>query len=264
MLKLSTLASGSTGNSIYIGNKNTNILIDCGISGIKLQNALKSIGVQPQYIDAVFITHEHTDHINGVGVFSRRFNIPIYATEKTWYIMQNKIGSILPNNKIIIYPNEKIIINDLYLNAFSVPHDAVDPVCYNIFYNNIKISLLSDLGHVNDNILEKIQGCSALIIESNYNAHMLLNGSYPEQLKKRVIGQYGHISNETCASIICYTISEKLKDVILFHISKENNTKKLALSTVTNILKSNGILVQKDLNLHIANEYGAIPLISVL
>lgn len=253
-----TLASGSTGNSTYIENQNTKILIDCGISGLKVKNSLSSIGVEPSMIDAIFITHEHTDHISGVGVLSRRFEIPIYALEKTWVAMQekSKIGRIAPNNKFIIHPNEKVFVNDLCIVPFSVCHDASDPVCYNIYSGNKKISILTDLGYIDNNILEHIKDCNALLIESNYNKEMLINGSYPEFLKRRVLSKFGHISNETCGKVICYTFSEKLKDVILIHISKENNTKDLAVSTIRSILNSNGIKLGYHLNIHVAEEYG--------
>ncbi|MFI3230443.1 MAG: MBL fold metallo-hydrolase [bacterium] len=253
-----TLASGSAGNSTYIENENTKILVDCGISGLKAKNALDLIGVNPSMIDAIFITHEHTDHISGVGVLSRRFKIPIYALGETWTAMQKKekIGRIAPNNKFIIHPNEKVFINDLCVVPFSVCHDAIAPVCYNIYSGDKKISILTDVGYIDENIVNNIKNCNLLLIESNYNKEMLLNSSYPEFLKKRVLGKFGHISNETCGKLISHVFSERLKNVVLIHISKENNTKDLAVSTVSAILNNQGIKLGNHLNIHVAEEYG--------
>lgn len=253
-----TLASGSAGNSTYIENENTKILVDCGISGLKAKNALDSIGVDPSTIDGIFITHEHTDHISGIGVLSRRFDIPIYALRETWVAMQEKakIGRIAPHNKFIIHTNERVFVNDLCVVPFSVCHDAVAPVCYSIYSGDKKIAILTDLGYIDDYILSNIKNCNLLLIESNYNKEMLLNGSYPAFLKKRVLGKFGHISNETCGKVIGHIFSERLKDVILIHISKDNNTKDLAVSTVGGILNNRGIKLGEHLNIHVAEEYG--------
>lgn len=262
-LEFTPIASGSTGNCIYVGTENTKILIDAGLSGIKIENALKEINILPENLDAIFITHEHKDHIDGVGVLSRRYNLPIYATEGTWANMCGKIGSISPKNVNIIYPSENIILNDLCLKPFSIPHDAKQPVAYTIKWNNKKIAIATDMGHITKDIIENLRYCDALVLESNHDINMLKNGSYPPQLKERVLGKLGHICNETSAKLLACIMNNNLKNVFLAHISKENNNPDLAYTTVKNILEEFGILEKKDINLHIAKEYGATKIIKL-
>lgn len=249
-IKFCPLASGSSGNSTYIGNDNTNILIDAGVSGIKIENALKSINVSPKNIDAIFITHEHSDHIIGVGVLSRRYDIPIYATENTWQRMN--IGKIKYTNKNVIYIDENCIINDIVITPFAIPHDASLPVGYNIFYNNQKITLATDLGHINDNIISKLKDTNVLLLESNHDVELLKNGSYPYRLKQRILGDYGHLSNESCAKLLIKVLSDKLKHVYLGHLSKDNNTPSLAYETTKNYLMNEDIIIDKHFELIVA------------
>lgn len=262
-IKFTTLASGSRGNSVYIGTDNTKILIDAGISGTKVKQALRDINVSLDDIDAVFVTHEHLDHINGIGVISRKYNIPIYATEGTWYNMSQKIGKISNDNKRLVYKNEGILLNDIFIHSFAVPHDAVDPVCYNILYDGIKICVATDMGHITKSLIENIRDCSALVLESNHDINMLKASDYPSHLKKRILGKYGHISNETCAKLLACVMNNKLKNVFLAHLSSENNTPDLAYLTVSNILEEYGIQAEKDVNLHIAKPYGITELIEI-
>lgn len=260
---LTTLASGSSGNSTYISSKNTNILIDAGLSGSKIENALSDINVSTKNIDAILITHEHSDHIEGAGVLSRKYNIPIYATEGTWSVILKKLGKISKENIKIIYPNERFLLNDMIILPFSVPHDATEPVCYSVIYNGIKSCVLTDIGHITKNLIENIRHCSAIVIESNHDINMVKNSSYPTHLKNRILGKFGHISNETCAKLLACIINNKLKNVFLAHISKENNTEDLAYLTVSNILSEFGIIVNKDVNLHIAKQYGINKIIDI-
>lgn len=263
MLKLTTLASGSKGNSVYVGTDNTKILIDAGLSGKKLSEALSDINVALEDIDAVFVTHEHSDHINGVGVLSRKYNIPIYATKGTWDNMQKKIGEISPNNKNVLCENEKVILNDMCIKPFSVPHDAKEPVCYSVIYDGKKICVATDMGHINKNILENIKDCSALVLESNHDEDMVKKGAYPYDLKKRILGKYGHISNEICGKVLSCVMNDKLKNVFLGHISQENNTPHLAFSTVCDVLNKFDITPQRDIHIHVAKPYGITELVEI-
>lgn len=260
-IKFTTLASGSAGNSVYIGTPNTKILIDAGISGTKIENSLSSINVSIKDIDAIFITHEHHDHIEGVGVLSRRYNIPVYATEGTWDNMPQKVGKIIHKN--IIYKDENIYLNDIYLRAFEIPHDAKDPVCYSIFYDNIKICVLTDMGYITENIIKNAMNSNTLLIESNHDVDMVKNGNYPTYLKKRVLGKYGHISNETCAKLLYCVMNDKIKDVFIGHISTRNNTPELAYISVTSTLDEFGVRVEKDIFIHIAKPYGVNKIIEI-
>lgn len=262
-IEFTTLASGSAGNCVYVGTENTKILIDAGLSGVKIENLLKQINVSPDMLDAIFITHEHLDHIDGAGVLSRRYNLPVYATEGTWGNMPQKVGEIATKNKNIVYADEKIFLNDLYLIPFAMPHDAKEPVSYSVYSNNIKISVATDMGHVTKDVIEHIRHSDAIILESNHDVTMLKNGTYPANLKERILGNYGHISNEISAKLLACVMNNKLKNVFLAHISKENNTPDLAYLTVKNTLDEFGIKVKKDIDIHIAKDYGITELIKL-
>ena len=219
------IASGSSGNSIYIGTDNANILIDAGISGKRIEEALHGLNVNPKNLDAVFVTHEHKDHIQSVGVLSRKYDIPIYATKKTLEYMENKnmLSNIHFNNKITLDSNQKYTVGDITVSPFDVPHDALEPVGYNVWVDDYKISTLTDIGHITDNIKEKVSGSDVLLLESNYDMDMLLKGSYPYFLKQRILGDFGHLSNESAGEFLNEIICEKLKYVFLGHLSRENN-----------------------------------------
>lgn len=255
------IASGSSGNCIFIGTENTKILIDAGISGKKIEKALEDINICLTDIDAILVTHEHSDHIDGVGIISRRYNIPVYATNGTWENMLHKVGKIPKINKNLIYPNEKFILNDLCIYPFPVPHDAKEPICYSVFYKNYKISILTDLGHITKDVIENIKHCNILFVESNHDVNMIKNSSYPYILKQRILGKYGHISNETAGQLLACVINDKLENVFLGHLSKENNTPDLAYLTVTSILDEFGIKVDLHTKIRIATEYGAKDII---
>ena len=147
-VKFATIASGSSGNSVFIGTENTNILIDAGLSGKKIQSGLSEIGVSGGDIDGIFVTHEHIDHVQGVGILSRRFGIPVYATEGTWRNMPGSVGDISLDNKRIISKKEDFVIKDLAIKPYPIPHDATEPVGYSVMSDKFKISVATDIGHV--------------------------------------------------------------------------------------------------------------------
>lgn len=173
-MEFTTLASGSEGNCTYVGTQNTKILIDAGISCAKIESALNQINIDASLIDAIFITHEHLDHIKGTGVFSRKYNIPIYATSGTWEILMEKASPIKECNIKIIYPDEPVILNDLYLMPFSIPHDAKQPVAYFIKHNNFKLSILTDLGYISADVIENIKHSNALIFSNLWDSYYFL------------------------------------------------------------------------------------------
>lgn len=262
-IEFTPIGSGSKGNSIYIGTKDTKILIDAGLSGSKIESALKDINVSLDNIDAVFVTHEHSDHIDGIGVISRKYNIPIYATEGTWANMPDKVGKISKDNKRFVYKDEAVVLNDMFIRPFAVPHDAKEPVCYNVLYNGIKISVATDMGHITRDVIENIRHSSALVLESNHDVDMLKMSNYPYQLKERILGKFGHISNETCGKLLSCIMNDKLKNVFLGHLSQDNNTPDLAYLTVASTLEEFGIKAGKDVNLHIAKPYGISQVIEI-
>lgn len=246
-LKFCSLYSGSSGNCQFIKTQNTTILVDAGLSGKKIQNGIANIGEDPKNVDAIFITHEHMDHIQGAGILSRRLDIPVYANEKTWEAMSPIIGDVKSHNIKII--NETVEVGDLTLQVFDISHDAVNPVGYNIYYKNKKISLVTDTGCINDNIINCIKDSELLLIESNHDEDMVLIGPYPWPLKRRVLGEFGHMSNDTAGNLVSKVIKKGREIVLLGHLSKENNFPELAYKTVENILKENGIDVNPGVNL---------------
>ncbi len=257
-VEFATIASGSSGNSVYFGTEYTKILIDAGLSGKKIQNGLKDIGVLGSDIDGIFVTHEHIDHVAGIGVLSRRFNIPVYATEGTWNCMPSSVGKIESENKRVISKNEKCVINDLCVTPYAIPHDAGQPVGYNVMTEKFKVSIATDIGHVTEEIMENIKDCDLLLLESNHDVEMLKNGDYPYPLKQRILGKKGHLSNETAGKLLAWVICQnsKLKNVFLGHLSKENNTPKTAYNTVKDILEGYDIKTNVDFNLYLAARYG--------
>lgn len=253
-VKFCPIASGSNGNCIYIGSDSTKILIDAGVSGKKIENRLSEIGVDASKIDGIFLTHEHEDHIQGAGILSRRFDIPIYTTENTWeYINRNKcIGKVVDKNKVVIYKNEKVVINDLVIKPFEIPHDSSEPVAYTVLLDNYKLAVATDIGHVTNELIENLLDTDVLLIESNHDIEMLKNGRYPDYLKNRILGNNGHLSNVSTGQALSKIISKRLKHVFLGHLSEKNNHPLIALNTVTSILEANNIKVGNDLNLHVA------------
>lgn len=244
-MKFCSLYSGSSGNCQFIKTENTKILVDAGLSGKRVQEAICSIGESPVDIQGIFITHEHIDHIQSAGILSRRFNIPIYANEKTWLAMRSSIGEVKSENIKII--EDCVEVGDLFVQAFDISHDAVNPVGYKIFHKNKKISLLTDTGCVTDAIKKHIEDSDLLLIESNHDEDMVLVGSYPWPLKKRVLGEFGHMSNELAGRLLAEILKKGSEIVLLGHLSRENNFPELAYKTVENILNENNIFVKDGL-----------------
>jgi len=253
MIRFCPLVSGSSGNSIFIETDGTKILIDAGVSGKKLEGCLEKLDVSGGDIDAVFITHEHIDHIKGVGILSRRFDIPIYATEATWQAMALSVGDIPHKNRRLIYKGENMAMNDMLIKPFEIPHDAADPVGYSIFAGDIKMTVATDIGHITETVAEAAKDSSILLLEANHDIDMLKNGSYPYPLKERILGLYGHMANAAAGKLLSDIMTNSLKQVYLGHLSHENNTPELAFHTVRDILCHNGIYVGQDLNLETAN-----------
>lgn len=257
MVKFCPLVSGSSGNSTYIGTEHTNILVDAGESGKKIEETLASINVCCKNIDGIFITHEHIDHIKGAGIISRRFDIPIYATEETWNAMEESLGAVARKNKKIIYSGEKLEFNDICIKPFSIPHDAADPVGFSIFAGNMKITVATDIGHASDDVKEAVSDSSILLLEANHDVEMLRHGPYPYNTKKRILSDYGHMANVNAGSLLAEIMSEKIKHIYLGHLSAENNTPSLAYKSIDNILYSHGMRAGKDFSMEVAKRSSA-------
>ena len=201
-MKFCSLYSGSSGNSIFIASDNTRVLIDAGLAGKKIDEALKHIGEEASSIDGIFITHEHIDHIKGVGVLSRKYDIPIYANDNTWAVMEKNIGKIKEHNIRIMDRRSSIAIKDLEIRSFNIPHDAIAPVGYTVSSGGKNASVVTDFGVFTEEIRDNIIDSDIILLESNHDINMLRMGPYPYNLKLRVLGENGHLSNEDCGNAI--------------------------------------------------------------
>lgn len=245
------LYSGSSGNSIFVSSNNTKVLIDAGMAGKSIESALKSIDEKPNEIDAIFVTHEHSDHIKGVGVMSRKYDIPIYANEDTWKAMNEKIGKIKEHN-INMLDKSYVDIKDMHIINYSVSHDAASPLGYALCSENKKACIATDLGFFSETVKDVIEDADVILLESNHDVEMLKFGPYPYPLKRRILSDVGHLSNDACGKALVEIMNDKHKSVFLGHLSKTNNYPDLAYQTVLNILNENHIKVGKDINLNMA------------
>ena len=245
MLKFCSLYSGSSGNCLFVSSNNTKLLVDCGTSCKKIVDGLQSINCSIDDIDAILITHEHSDHIQGLNAITKKFNIPIFANAETWDAILKQKENVFQNNINYFKNDEDFTLNDLTVHPFSTPHDAANPCGFNIHNGKKKISIATDLGHVTDNLLSNLEKSSFILLESNYEPEMLSASKYPFKLKERIKGPHGHISNENAGDVISKLMAKKdLKHVMLGHLSKENNFPELAYRTVAEELMHNNL----DLN----------------
>lgn len=261
-MKFCSLYSGSSGNSIFIASDNAKVLIDAGLAGKKIDDALKHIGEESSSIDGIFITHEHIDHIKGVGVLSRKYDIPIYANDNTWAVMEKNIGKIKEHNIRIMDRRSSITINDLEIRSFNIPHDAIAPVGYTVSSAGKNASVVTDFGVFTEEIRDNIIDSNIILLESNHDVNMLRMGPYPYKLKLRVLGENGHLSNEDCGSAIVSLLkNDKKKQIVLGHLSGTNNHPDLAYQTVVDVLSANGIRPGDDVILQLASRHNPSEII---
>ena len=233
-MRLCSLYSGSSGNCIYVGSDKTHLLIDVGVSMKKVVAALQEIDVKPEELSGILITHEHSDHIGGLGVFLRKYGIPVYGTEKTLEAVSQykNIGKIDLSLFHGVEPEQSFRMNDLWIRPVSTWHDAVDSVCYTVSDDNKKISVATDLGDYDAHIVNALSGADAMLIEANHDVRMLEVGPYPYYLKQRILGKRGHLSNERGGQLIRELLNDHVKGIYLGHLSKENNYPDLAYESV--------------------------------
>lgn len=253
MNRFVSLISGSSGNATFISDGKTNILIDCGMSGAKLKEALHAIDVLPESIDALLITHEHSDHTRGAGVISRRYDLPVYATIGTHAGMD--IGNIDDKNIHFVKEDEEIEIGTIAVTPFAIPHDAEQPVGFTMLVGGEKYSLATDIGKMTRNILDHIIGSKKIILESNHDIQMLQYGSYPFPLKQRILGEKGHLSNEMASKTALYLVQNGTEHITLGHLSEENNRPEIAMLESYNMLTQSGVKVGDDVILQVAHRY---------
>lgn len=233
-MRLCSIASGSSGNCTYVGSETTHLLVDVGISGKRAESGLNCLGLKGSDVDGILITHEHADHVAGLGVFARKYGIPIYATHGTIEALKGmrQVGDVDPALFCEIQADQKFSIKDLTVNPMKISHDAAQPVAYRIAYGNKRVGICTDLGVYTDYTVECLKGMDALLIEANHDVHMLQVGPYPYPLKQRILGDRGHLSNENSGKLLCRILHDGLQSIVLGHLSKENNLPELAYEAV--------------------------------
>lgn len=262
MLNFCSLYSGSTGNCLFVKSNNSNILIDAGVSTKKILEALDSINTNISNIDAILVTHEHVDHTKSISSLSCKYNIPVYANLETWNSLSKHKEKINIENQKIFNVAEKFKIKDIEIQPFSIPHDAANPCGFNLYNDSNKISIATDIGHMDNTILNNLKNSSFIMLESNYDPEVLKMSSYPYSLKQRISGPNGHLSNNTAAKTILHLLNSGLKEVMLGHLSKENNFPELAYQTVIDEFRANNVS-SSEVVLNVASRTTPSKLISI-
>ncbi len=254
MLKFCSLYSGSSGNSLFVETPTTKLLVDAGESSKKIENALNNLNIDANNIDGILVTHEHIDHIKGLGTFAKKFNIPVYANKETWDAMPEVAQKIEPSCQNNFIPYEKFDIGDFKVLPFQIPHDAANPCGFNLFYGEQKISIATDLGHMDTKLIKYLEESEFVLLEANYDPNILKCSKYPYTLKQRIAGPNGHLSNEMAGKTISYLLKSGLSKVMLGHLSKENNFPELAYQTVVDELCNNNFDENK-ISISVANRH---------
>lgn len=244
MLTAATLFSNSKGNCTYIASENTKILIDAGAAACKIEQALTDLNVSANEIDAILITHEHIDHVRSAGSLSRRYDIPIYATYKVWQEYTG-FGNIRRKNQVQY--EYGMTIGDLSFDFFKTYHDAVQPLGIVVICGDKKIGICTDTGIFTPTMAEKLYGANALIFEANHDLDLLWKGRYPQSTKKRIAGQFGHLSNTEAGKALAQIVTNNTQYIALAHLSEENNRPELALQTVRELLRAQNLAAEPDL-----------------
>lgn len=255
MVELCSLFSGSSGNAALVKAGNTKILVDCGGSGAQIEAALRQAGADPGEIDCIFITHEHIDHTKGVGVMSRRYNLPIYASRGTWRSMISKIGKIDADSIFYIQGGVPFAVGDAVITPFKTPHDAAESVGFTIEHSGSRASIATDIGVMNMTVYSNIKNSDIVLLEANHDVDMLMNGPYSYELKMRIRSSLGHLSNDDCAACCAHLLEEGVKHIILAHLSSDNNTPAHAYCSSESAIELRGAKVGRDITLDVAPRY---------
>ncbi|MCR4604474.1 MAG: MBL fold metallo-hydrolase [Eubacterium sp.] len=239
-MQLYSIASGSSGNCIYVGDDEKGFLVDVGISLKRVREGLCEQGLSLDRLEGILITHEHSDHIAGLAALLRKHPMPVYTTadtiEKIWE--KCNMNNISPDIFHSIRSVDEIELDQYMIRSFPISHDAVDPVCYTIESGSSKVGIATDMGVYNDMVIEHMSDCDAVLIEANHDINLLQVGPYPYQLKLRILGDKGHLSNVASAGLLKEVVNRRLKKVVLGHLSEQNNFPELAYNTVSYEMES--------------------------
>ena len=255
MTKFVTLSSGSSGNCTFIDHRGVKILVDAGFSGKKIEGLMEMVGEKAHELDAIFLTHEHNDHIQGAGVLSKRYDIPIFANAGTWKGFLKKAKKLKDENIKVFKTNEFLNFRSMDILPIGIHHDSNEPVAYVFYLDNKKITILSDTGLVDEKMAYEIKGSDIYYMEANHDLEALKMGPYPHKLKLRVMGARGHLSNDQAAEALADALVGKEEKVFLSHLSETNNTPELSRLTVDNYLTQMGLDTKKDIQLEVCERY---------
>ena len=254
MIKFCTLYSSSSGNCTFISDTKTNILIDAGVSAARITTALQKIGVNPCDIDAVLVTHEHSDHTCGLSVFTRKYGVAVYANRVTADDIISGDCAVESKYISIFETGESFDIGTAKIRPFKTPHDALESVGYTIGFGDRKFGFATDTGCITKQMLSALAGCEAVVIEANHDVDKLMRGAYPYPLKKRIISDNGHLSNENCAWLATQLAIWGTKHITLGHLSTNNNTYEMAYEAALKLLEENNFNVGTDVTLNVAKK----------
>ncbi len=253
-MRICVLASGSKGNCTFIEGESTRILIDAGLTKSDIENRLNLIGVEPSSIDSILVTHEHSDHIKGLGNFARKYNCRVFAHPDTWSSMQEKVGALDLTHRIGIYGND-FYINELAISSFDLSHDSAHCLGFSIYDGNKKVSTATDLGYINDDIIKHLADSSLVILEANHDIERLrLNPRYPIYLKNRILSKRGHLNNKDTAEAVLKMLGYGIRGLIAAHLSEENNTPALVMQALNEVVARNGGELAKEIYVDIAKQ----------
>ncbi len=251
MIKFQSFLSSSSGNCTFVTDDKTNILIDCGAPVRYIEKCLMRLGVTPDSLSGVFITHAHSDHISAAGTLSKKYNLPIFATQETFALSGKYLSTISRKSAKIISADDDIIIGDMIVHAFSIPHDISGAVSFTVCDAESKFGIATDSGHISDEIINNLKDCESVIVEANHDVDMLMSGPYPYPLKKRILSDKGHLSNILCGNLCVALAKSGTKSFWLGHLSEKNNIPEIAYKTVHSILTEKGYNVGVDVALNV-------------
>jgi phosphoribosyl 1,2-cyclic phosphodiesterase len=246
-VRFTILSSGSTGNATIVQSGEVKLLVDVGFSAKKMEQLMKERDIAGSELDAILITHEHSDHIKGLGALARKYDLPIYANEKTWEELDRQIGEIAEANKRTMDTGTMQDFGTLKVESFGISHDAAEPVGYCFYEGEHKLSVATDLGYMSSKVKEKITDSDALVLETNHDVEMLRMGRYPWNIKRRILSDKGHLSNEAAGEALCEVMTSKMKSVYMAHLSQNHNMMDLARLTVNNVLEEKRISSESHL-----------------
>ncbi|MEG1432499.1 MULTISPECIES: MBL fold metallo-hydrolase [Eubacterium] len=251
-MKFCSLYSGSSGNSLFVAQGATRLLIDAGLSGKKIEQAMMEIDELPATLSGILVTHEHRDHIHGVGVLSRRYGLPVYANAQTWQGMAGDLGKMKDSNICLFATDVPFSIGDVQITAFPTSHDAAESVGFILDGGHGTMAVATDTGCTTAAMVESLRGHHLVVLESNHDPAMLETGPYPFPLKQRIRGDHGHLSNAAAGETVCELVDSGVPHIVLAHLSQENNYPVLAYQATELALTACGKVPGKDLTLEVA------------